>query len=216
MRHKFARYPHVCQNEDKVMREDVSDPELLRRVSSDPVALDIFYRRHVERVIQFVARRSSTPSDVADAVADVFLSVIESGASYDPRRGEPVPWLLGIASHVVAQQRRDEQRRSRLDAQIAGRDLLDEDDYLRLEERIDAEREARKVQGALVRLSPPQRDVLDLIVTEGLSTAQAAYALGISSVTARMRLMRARKLIRGAVSPRPISVDPIKAKEAQP
>ncbi len=198
------------------MREDASDPELLGRVKSDPLALDIFYRRHVERVIRFVARRSSTPSDVADAVADVFLRVIESGASYNPRRGEPVPWLLGIASHVVSQQRRDQHRRSRIDARIAGRDLLDEDDYLRLEERIDAEREARKVQQALVRLSASQREVLDLVVTERLSTAQAAQALGISSVTARMRLMRARKLIQAAVSPQRISIDPINTKEAQP
>jgi RNA polymerase sigma-70 factor (ECF subfamily) len=195
------------------MREEPSDGELLRRLAHDPAALGVFYRRHFDRIVGYLARRLSTPSDVADAAQDVFLGVIESADSYDPSRGEPIPWLLGIAHHVVAQHRHERRRRSALDARGAGRDLLDDDDFARLERRIDAEREADALRPAIAQLSPRQREILDLIVSEGLSVTQAAFALGVPSVTARMRLMRARKAIQHATSGACVAAPAVKAKE---
>src|SRR5947209_19799236 len=45
-----------------------ADEELLRRLSSDPAAFELFYRRHVDRVIGFAARRVTDPADAADLV----------------------------------------------------------------------------------------------------------------------------------------------------
>ncbi len=47
-------------------------------------------------------------------------------------------------------------------------------------------------------LSEPLRELLDLVVMDGLTTREAAQALGISSTTARVRLHRARKALQAA------------------
>jgi hypothetical protein len=63
-----------------------SDEELLRRLSSDPAVFEVFYRRHVDRVIGFAARRVSDPADAADLVAATFVTVLTAARSYDPGR----------------------------------------------------------------------------------------------------------------------------------
>src|SRR6202035_1089037 len=58
-----------------------ADEDLLRRLSSDPAAFEIFYRRHVDRVIGFAARRVRDPADAADLVAATFVTVLTAAPS---------------------------------------------------------------------------------------------------------------------------------------
>ena len=79
-----------------------SDEELLVAIAAGPGFLPEFYRRHVAKVTGVGVRRFSTPEDVADFVANVFLEVLRSAGSYDPRRGDAVAWLYGLAGNVAA------------------------------------------------------------------------------------------------------------------
>jgi DNA-directed RNA polymerase specialized sigma24 family protein len=88
------------------MGSEPADTELLGRLSADPAAFEIFYRRHVDRVIGFTARRVRDPADVADLVASTFLTVLTAARSYDESRGEPAAWLLGITARLIAGARR--------------------------------------------------------------------------------------------------------------
>jgi DNA-directed RNA polymerase specialized sigma24 family protein len=101
-----------------------SDADLLRRVPGDAAAVEAFYRRHVDRVRAFAARRCARPEDVADAVSGTFLAVLDAAPGYDPRRGDAVPWLLGIATNVLAGQRRRAARDQRTQERVRGRRLL--------------------------------------------------------------------------------------------
>jgi DNA-directed RNA polymerase specialized sigma24 family protein len=56
--------------------DEPTDEDLLRRLSADPAAFEVFYRLHVDRVIGFAARRVTEPSDVADLVAATFVTVL--------------------------------------------------------------------------------------------------------------------------------------------
>ncbi|HVM13866.1 MAG TPA: sigma-70 family RNA polymerase sigma factor [Egibacteraceae bacterium] len=177
-----------------------SDQELVAQLARDADALEEFYRRHVDKVVGFASRRMATPDEVADLAAGVFLAVIDASDRYDPGRGEPVSWLLGIAANQVAAQRRRHARDRRLQERLCGRRLLDADDYERLEARIDAERAARRLYAALQDLPEGEREVMDLVGVEGLTPAAAASALGISPASARMRLARARRKLRRSAS----------------
>src|SRR5919204_357040 len=86
-------------------------------------------------------------------------------------------------------------------AQRLGRHLtLDDDEYARVEEMIDAARWSPVVERALrERLSAAERSVFLLVAADELTPAQAAECLGIGAVAARMRLSRARKKLRLAV-----------------
>jgi RNA polymerase sigma-70 factor (ECF subfamily) len=177
------------------------DSELVPRLRSDPKALDAFYRRHVDRVTRFAARRCQNPEDLADVVADTFVEALLSADRFDPRRGEPVAWLLGIAAHRVSGTYRRDRRDRALGAALSGRELLDEDDYERLSRRIDAERLAPAIALALDAMPPGERDVLELVDLDGLAPVEAARALRILPAAARMRLARARRRLRSELGP---------------
>jgi RNA polymerase sigma-70 factor, ECF subfamily len=169
-------------------------------IASDRDAFERFYREHVEAVQRFVARRVNEPYLAADLTADVFVAAIESARSYRRSRGEPVAWLFGIARNVVAGEHRRNARELLAAGRIRGRELVDDDDLAALHERIDAEAAARSLYEQMTRLSARERAVLELVALDGLSVGQAALALGIRPVAARVRLYRARRLLQDSLA----------------
>lgn len=155
----------------------------------------------MDAVQRFVARRVTDPHRAADLTADVFLAAIDSAPSYRADRASPRAWLYGVARNVVAGERRREARELRAVGRVAGRALVDDDDIVRIEERIVAEQQARQLYVAMDQLSEAERAVLELVALEGLEVREAASALGISAVAARVRLHRARKVMRALLPP---------------
>ena len=124
---------------------------------------------------------------------DPFVTVLTAARSYNPERGEPGAWLLGITARLIANARRRKGRESAAMARIAGRRLIDQSDIDRLEERMDAARSSQAVLAALDRLRPRAREALLLVSEAGLRPAEAARVLGISPAAFRMRLSSARQ-----------------------
>ncbi|MFD5696956.1 RNA polymerase sigma factor [Streptomyces lasiicapitis] len=164
----------------------------------DPLVFEEFYRRHVDAVTRFVARRVSDPHTVADLTADVFLAVVDSADGYRPGLGSEAAWLFGIGRNVVHAEYRRSSRQAGLGARIAGRRLLDDDDIARLEEKLDAEQGGRRALELLANLPESERAVLELVAVDQLTVSEAAAALGTTQVAARVRLHRARRKLRGA------------------
>lgn len=179
----------------------------IQKAGTDPDVFEAFYREHVEAVQRFVARRSADRERVADLTAEVFVAVIESAHRYRPEKGSPEAWLYGIARLVVANDRRKRGRERDGDARLRGSALLGEDDVSRIDERIDAAAESRRLYEAMDRLGEGERAVLELTALDDLSLAEAARALGIRPVTARVRLHRARRRLRAQLAP-PITNQP--------
>jgi RNA polymerase sigma-70 factor (ECF subfamily) len=167
----------------------------VRLIGTDPAAFAEFYRAHVGEVTRFVARRVADPQLVADLTAEVFLAVIEAAARYRGSFGGPRTWLYGIARNVIAAEFRRSAREQRAERLIAGRRLLDADDIDRLMEQIDAFRQVRELHKMLQALPEGERAVLELVSVDGLTVAEAAAALNIRQVTARVRLHRARQAL---------------------
>jgi RNA polymerase sigma factor (sigma-70 family) len=181
------------------MDSEPTDQDLLSQLSADPAAFETFYWRHLDRVIGFTARRVREPADVADVVAATFLTVLTAARSYDPGRGEPTAWLLGITARLIARENRRRYRENAATARIVGRRLIDASDIERLEERIDAARSGQQALEALSRLKPKAREVLLLVSADGLSPTEAARVLGISAAACRMRLSSARRALSKAI-----------------
>ncbi len=179
-----------------------TDAQLLACVRDDPAALEQLYRRHVGRVVAYATRRCEQPADVADLVAATFLAVLESASTYDPARGDALPWILGIAGRIQSRQRRRQWRERDALGRSANARVLAPDDFSRLERAIDATRRRSDVDEALQRLSGRHREVLLLVGADGLDHEQAATALGLSPGAFRNRLLRARRALRRAL-PRP-------------
>jgi len=66
-------------------------------------------------------------------------------------------------------------------------------EILRLPGRIDDERRSKEVRRAVAALPEGERAAFLLHANEGLTNAEVADALGISTVAAKLRIFRARK-----------------------
>ncbi|SDS52380.1 RNA polymerase sigma-70 factor, ECF subfamily [Nocardioides scoriae] len=189
-------------------------PTPVSRIATDPDSLEAFYRAHVEEVQGFVSRRVGDPATGADLTADVFLAAIDRAHTHDPALGSPRMWLYGIARSVVAMELRRSGRHARAVSRVSGRRLLEGDAYQQVVDRLDAEREARRLHRRLEALPDPLRAVLELVALDGLGVADAAEVLGISAGAARVRLHRARRRLTAApggdppedLAPRPVTV----------
>lgn len=178
---------------------DPSPYDPLARIACEPDALEAFYRDHVEAVQRFVARRVSDPHLAADLTADVFLAAVDSAASYDPRRGPVTAWLYGVGRNAIAAEARRRARELHTVRRIEGRRLLDPGALARIEERLDAERESRRLHRAIAELPEEDRALLELVSLDGLSIADAARVLGVKPATARVRLHRSRARVNASL-----------------
>src|SRR4051812_40768867 len=171
-------------------------------IATDPDTFEMFYREHLETVQRFVARRVADPHLAADLTAEVFLAAVESASSYRPDRGVPAAWLVGVARNVLATEFRRQSRDRAAMRRSSGRRVLDADSLARIEERIDAEREARALYDALASLRPRDRALMELVALDGLSVTEAAAVLGVKPGTARVRLHRNRARVQSQLTPR--------------
>ncbi|MFF8513351.1 RNA polymerase sigma factor [Streptomyces sp. NPDC015492] len=163
------------------------------RIGEDPEAFEAFYREHVQAMLRYATRRSRDSFAAADLVADVFLAAISAASGYREELGSPLAWLHGIARNVAAAEDRRAARLWAAENRICGHRLLESDDIARLEERLDAEQVGRDLLRRMSGLPSGQRAVLEMVAVDGLTVAEAAAALGISTVAGRVRLHRARR-----------------------
>lgn len=170
--------------------------EQLRWIGTDPDLFEAFYREHVEDLQRFVARRVGDRERAADLTAEIFLAAIDSAHRYRRRSGTPKAWLYGIARALVANDRRRRGRERAREERFRGSALLDEEDAARMDARIDAAAQSRRLYAAMDCLPDAERAVLELVAIDELSVAEAASAVGVRSGTARVRLHRARRKLR--------------------
>jgi RNA polymerase sigma factor (sigma-70 family) len=197
-----------------VAREGGVGAEELCWIGTDPDLFEAFYCEHVEDVQRFVARRVGDRERAADLTAEIFLAAIDSAHRYRPRRGTPRAWLFGIARILVANDSRRHSRERAGQERLGGSALLDEEDAARMDARIDAAAQSRRLYAAMDRLSEAERAVLELVALDELTVAEAAAAARVRPVTARVRLHRARRKLRAELEAAP--PQPNQTKEDRP
>lgn len=195
------------------VRERGVGAEQLRWIGADPDLFEAFYREHVEELQRFVARRVGDRERAADLTAEIFIAAIDSAHRYRPRRGTPKAWLYGIARVLVANDRRRRGREQAREQRFRGSALIDEEDAARMDARIDAAAQSRCLYAAMDRLPEAERGILELIALDELTVAEAAAAVGVRPVTARVRLHRARRKLRAELEA--AETKPIANKEDQ-
>lgn len=137
-------------------------------------------------LLGYALRRADNDTDAADVVAETFL--VAWRRIHDIPAGSERPWLFGVASKVLDNQRRSGARRDRLSQRLA--------EQLLARPRSTTTPEDGPVPVAMSRLSAGDREVLCLTAWEGLTPAECGVVLGISAVTARSRLHRARRRLK--------------------
>ena len=144
---------------------------------------EALYREHAGAVRAYARRRSGART-ADDVVADVF---VVAWRRLEDIPDDPLPWLLGVARRVLANQRRSAAR----DEALRGRMISEQ---ISLASGVPARSGSDgAVLRALDALGERDREVLLLIGWEGLEAGQAARALGVRRNTFAARLYRARR-----------------------
>ncbi|WP_167472378.1 RNA polymerase sigma factor [Nocardia arthritidis] len=179
-----------------LMRDRGSPPDTDYRPDGPVAEFEQLYRANFGLVLAYFARRTTDPQIAADLTADTFVAAITSFGTFDPRRGSPRGWLLGIAKNVYARHCENTSRARDAMARLGGRRALDIDEASELLVRIDDERSGRELLASLAELAPVDRGAVELVDVAGLTPKEAAAALGISAGALRVRLFRARAKLR--------------------
>lgn len=164
----------------------------------DSGALEELYRRHSAWLFARLMRRCNDSDVVVDVVQDTFVALWK-----DARRfrgdGEVAGWLWGIAFRRMVSRlrsRKDVVLLPAWDVPVLGRGPAAEDEVLLGVEYGD-------LAGALRRLSPEFRSVVQAVVLDGLTTKEAGRLLGVRENTVKTRLHRAKAQLRGSLAAAP-------------
>jgi RNA polymerase sigma-70 factor, ECF subfamily len=171
--------------------DDREDLELIARwKAGDQAAATKLVDRHSSALARF-AVSSGARSDVEELVQDTFVRAF---SSLDGFRGESSfrTWLFTIERRLLLDRMRADRRR-RDKVEIQESDAITEFDAL---DGLVADEIAGKLQHAIGRLSPTQRQVFTLRVAEGMSYKDIAEAVGTTEGAARVHYHNAMRSVK--------------------
>ena len=143
-----------------LQRDSFADPELIRSV----------YR--------YVSYRIGDGPDAEDATSETFERALRYRGSYDPGRGKPVSWLLGIARRVLA---------DRGSAPVGGASFEEGQGPDVAAEAVDR----ITLRAALARLDERDHELLALRYGADLKVRDIGTALGMTTGAVKVALHRA-------------------------
>lgn len=172
-----------------------SDAELWKRSrGGDGDAFGELFERHATQIYNYCFRRIGSRATAEDLLSVVFLEAWRRREKKLPP-DKVLPWLYGIATNVVRNQRRSERRFAAALRRMPS--LEPEPDFSGpSDERLDGEWQAQGALELLRRLPKREQDVVVLCDAMELSYEDAALALGIPVGTVRSRLSRGRAHLR--------------------
>jgi len=171
-----------------------SDADLLAATAAgDRAAFETLYRRYGPWLATRLRYRCPDAALVDDAVQETFLAIWRGKARYHEKK-DVAGWLWQIGFRRLVDAIRGQRARDRLLRLLAGRRWRTAPSA---EEELLVGVEHGDLAGALARLSPELRAVMQATVLDGLTTHEAAALLGIPPGTVKTRAMRARRQLRG-------------------
>jgi RNA polymerase sigma-70 factor (ECF subfamily) len=176
-----------------MMDDDRSDVDLLAAAAEgDKPALRTLYERHAPWLLVRLRRRCSDPGLVEEVVQDTFVVVWRRAGDF-AATGQVAAWIWGIGIRRLI----DRLRRAR-----SLEPLPEErsDTVVSAEDQVLVGVEYGDLAGALRRLSPELRAVVQATILDGLTTKEAAQLLGVPPGTVKTRMMRARARLREELS----------------
>ncbi len=129
-----------------------------------------------------------------DLAAEVFVGAFRTRQRCRFDHGSALPWLLGVANHVIADHRRVERRR------LAALEQLAQNRQEAIEHADGTL--APELARALARMPAADRDALLLVAWGELSYEETATALDVSVGTIGSRIFRARRKLAAVLGPR--------------
>lgn len=166
-------------------------PDLVTDVHSQ--AVNELVRALSPALLAYFARRVVPHEDAADCLSETLLVLWCRRVDLPVTQSERRAWAYGVARRVLLAQRREGARRIMLAARLR-------DELRTIPITSDAQDEP--AIAALRRLKEIDRELVGMVVWDGLSVSEAGAALGLRPDAARARFSRARRNMRSTLERR--------------
>jgi RNA polymerase sigma-70 factor (ECF subfamily) len=174
----MVRKPSESEDEDRF---------LLQRVAKgDRNAFAMLYDRYGTASFGMALKICNNRALAEDVVQEAFLSIWQRAGRFDPKRGSVPAYLFAAVHNKAVDAVRHEESLRRREEGVA-----DDTRETGGEEVLEAAWlgvRRQEVRLAVARLSPVQREALELAYFEGLTYSEVADKLGIPLGTAKTRL----------------------------
>lgn len=167
-----------------------SDEALMQRVAANDVkAFERLYERLAKPVYALLWRMTRDHGRAEDLLQEVFLILWRQAERYDPQAAPLLTWLLVIARHRALDRLRSAEAR---------REYPESDQDLEFaaipaavlpvfELALSEEQDMRRIRQALPRLTPEERQVIEMAYFEGCTQAEISARLGSPLGTVKTR-----------------------------
>ena len=173
--------------------DEPSDADLWRQAAAgSDAAFGALFERHASAVYNYCFRRTADWAAAEDLMAASFLEAWRKRDQVRLAGNSLRPWLYGVATNLLRNQRRSNRRREAALARVR-LEVADAGPADQVASQIDDEREMRRLLKLISEMPMRDQDVIALVVWSELSYEEAAGALGVRVGTVKSRLSRARK-----------------------
>src|SRR2546423_17293 len=143
----------------------------------------------IKRVYAYAAYRVGDGPDAEDITSDAFERALRYRDSFDPRKGDPAAWLIGIARRSIDDFYRRRQPTFAEPPEAAGSDDIEGETTRRLE-----------LAAALARVDERDRELVALRYGADLTARQIGEVLELSTNAVEVALHRALGRLRQLLS----------------
>ncbi|MBL8325556.1 MAG: sigma-70 family RNA polymerase sigma factor [Rubrivivax sp.] len=173
--------------------------------AGDAAAFESFYEvtfAHARTVARRLLRDSA---EVEDLLADCYFEAWQKAGRFDPRRGNPVTWLLtlvrsrGLDALRAAAARPGHAPGGAATEDLAGAEPADPAADADPAERLWRRQASAGLHAALATLTPPERWVLGLAYLRELSHGEIARCTGLPLGTVKSHALRAQNKLRSVL-----------------
>lgn len=144
----------------------------------------------LDRLYSYVAYLVGDGADAEDITSEAFERALRYRSSYDPAKGPPIAWLIGIARRVVAARQGSAWLLMESDLEdLAGPDTTGDSDRTLV------------VRAAVATLSPRDRELVALRYGSDLTAKQIGELLELETNAVEVALSRALGRLRAQLAP---------------
>ena len=170
---------------------DTADVALIRSIAAgDKQAMQILFARHNVRIFRFLVRFVGDTSAAEDLVSEVFLDVWRHAGRFRGR-AQVTTWLLALARNKALSALRRRSTEELDDKTVAAIEDPQDNPEVTIQNRQTSE----ILLNCLTQLSPPHREVIDLVYYHEKSIDEVADITGVPQNTVKTRVFYARRRI---------------------
>jgi len=184
---------------EKTTLEPLPDEEVVRRVlDGDTAVFEIIMRRYNQRLYRVARAILRDDTEAEDVMQDAYVRAYQHLGQF-AGRSQFSTWLTRIAIHEALARA---QRRKRVD-QLSANEWKDGEGEMNVatsalnpEEQLSVSELGRALEGAILSIPEQYRLVLMMRDVEQMSTIETATALDLTEENVKVRLHRARAMVR--------------------